>query len=65
MRPLEMALTGILAMMLIIHFWVGAIFYAVQRGSNQVIKELESLDARSSSPTEKQQLRLLIIKRNS
>ena len=48
MTWLDIALIGVLAMLLILLYWVGAIFYAIQKGFNQIIKGLESIDERLS-----------------
>jgi len=53
MTTIEIVLIGLLAMLLIMLYWVGAIFYAIQKGFNQVVKGLESIDARLARLEEK------------
>ena len=50
MLPMEIA---ILAVLLVILYWVGAIFYAIQKGFGEVIKGLQSIDERLSESQEK------------
>lgn len=42
----DVALILIVALLLMMLFWMGAIFYAIQKGFNQVVRGLESIDDR-------------------
>ncbi len=50
MVPIEIA---IVALLLIMIYWIGAIFYAMQKGFGEVIKGLESIDDKLSRLLEK------------
>ncbi len=46
MTWIDVALILTVALLLMMLFWMGALFYAIQKGFNQVVKGLESLDDR-------------------